>query len=135
MKHAEICPICKGRGRVPEDPEWDSGPSPSTRVCHGCNGKGWVEVEGEYRRPDADKIWRRPIPGYAKPQWTPTTTNPDPVTITTTYPPNGTAMTGGYDTPRVRPASEVYSDADASSNTLHTCVKINPEYLAGQIHG
>jgi len=92
MKHAEICPICKGRGRVPEDPEWDSGPFPGTRVCHGCDGKGWVEVEGECGQPI--RPW---------PIWTATD-------------------------------AESFDD-DASSSTLHTCVKINPEYLSGLIHG
>jgi len=105
MKHAEICPICKGRGRVPEDPEWDSGPSPSTRVCHGCNGKGWIEVEGAREQPI--RPWQ------------------DWVTINT-----------GGDQWVVTPDSRnVHFDTDTSTNSLHTHVEINPEYLAGRIHG
>jgi hypothetical protein len=32
MKHAEICPVCKGTGKY------------KRKKCHGCNGKGWVEI-------------------------------------------------------------------------------------------
>jgi len=34
MKHAEICPVCGGAGQV------------NGQRCHGCGGRGWVEVEG-----------------------------------------------------------------------------------------
>ena len=37
MSHAEICPVCGGIGWFPPtlaDPE----------QCHGCDGKGWIEV-------------------------------------------------------------------------------------------
>ena len=47
MSHAEVCPVCNGRGKWATMPaEW----SPTVRElkylvkCHGCNGKGWVEV-------------------------------------------------------------------------------------------
>jgi len=39
MKHAEICPVCGGTGKV------------NMEKCHGCDGKGWVEVEGECGQP------------------------------------------------------------------------------------
>ena len=41
--HAEKCPICEGKGAVIDDM---NGYAPSTNrvVCHGCGGKGWVEV-------------------------------------------------------------------------------------------
>jgi len=45
MSHAEICPICKGKGVVLVDPR---GTSNEKVVCHGCNGKGWVTVGVEY---------------------------------------------------------------------------------------
>ena len=32
MAHSEICPICKGSGKIKKD------------TCHGCGGKGWIEV-------------------------------------------------------------------------------------------
>ncbi len=33
MAHAEICPVCKGNGKVEKE------------TCHGCGGKGWVQVD------------------------------------------------------------------------------------------
>ena len=32
---AVLCPVCNGAGKVKEE------------TCHGCGGKGWVEVRGE----------------------------------------------------------------------------------------
>jgi len=32
MNHSELCPVCKGTGKVDE------------KRCHGCNGLGWVTV-------------------------------------------------------------------------------------------
>ena len=44
------CPICGGEGRVVV-PGWHVGTLNGlveiTRPCHGCQGKGWVQVEGE----------------------------------------------------------------------------------------
>jgi len=34
--HAELCPVCMGKGIVPE--------GTSTKTCNGCEGKGWVIV-------------------------------------------------------------------------------------------
>ena len=34
MAKAELCPVCRGDG-IAECTE---------KTCHGCNGKGWVEV-------------------------------------------------------------------------------------------
>jgi len=44
MAHAEICPICHGRGKIrnPEDIT-----TPMEITCHGCGGKGWIEVSNE----------------------------------------------------------------------------------------
>ena len=47
MAKIEICPICGGVGKV-----YSLGKSANStddlgyewRVCHGCGGKGWVEV-------------------------------------------------------------------------------------------
>lgn len=44
MTHAERCPVCWGKGTV-EARNWGvdiNASNPTT--CHGCNGKGWVEV-------------------------------------------------------------------------------------------
>ncbi len=35
MAHAEKCPVCEGTGDV------------GAAKCHGCRGKGWVEVSGQ----------------------------------------------------------------------------------------
>jgi len=44
--HAEKCPICEGSGKLP-----DLMDESCYKVCHGCDGKGWVEVN------DAPKGW------------------------------------------------------------------------------
>lgn len=52
--HAERCPVCTGTGKIEKE------------TCHGCNGKGWVEVTDNnnyyypyipYRYPDYPPIW------------------------------------------------------------------------------
>lgn len=54
MAHLEICPICWGEGKVikPES-KW-------LVLCHGCGGKGWVEVSDQPMEP----IYR-PIYGHS----------------------------------------------------------------------
>lgn len=43
MPHAELCPVCKGSGRL--DLFGVSANVPPTTVqCHGCTGLGWVAV-------------------------------------------------------------------------------------------
>ena len=43
MSHAERCPVCEGSGQVYDT--WEpGGTAPPKRICHGCNGRGWVEV-------------------------------------------------------------------------------------------
>ena len=37
--HAELCPVCMGKGEVKYDPT-----SLAYNTCHGCGGKGWVTV-------------------------------------------------------------------------------------------
>jgi hypothetical protein len=53
MAHAEVCPICHGKGVIP-----DEGGTSSVKTCHGCNGCGWVEV--------ADFPYYLPVP-YPEP--------------------------------------------------------------------
>ena len=36
--HAEKCPICGGKGKLPTDT------TVAEKDCYGCFGKGWVEV-------------------------------------------------------------------------------------------
>lgn len=38
MAHAEKCPICYGSGRIGVE-------RTSRKDCHGCQGKGWIEVD------------------------------------------------------------------------------------------
>ena len=46
MAHAEICPICNGKGIIEE--EVGSTGKKITKVCHGCGGKGWIEVRDDH---------------------------------------------------------------------------------------
>ena len=44
--HAEICPVCKGRGKICKN--YPSGPPCKEEVmCWGCGGKGWIEVSDD----------------------------------------------------------------------------------------
>lgn len=47
MSHAEICPVCKGSGKLEDITPIDI----REKSCHGCNGKGWVTVESLYPYP------------------------------------------------------------------------------------
>jgi len=40
MAHAEVCPVCNGRGTVKEERI-----TVAEKQCYGCGGKGWVNVE------------------------------------------------------------------------------------------
>jgi len=54
MAHAEKCPICEGSGRLPLPVEMGTTASrPYDKLCHGCDGKGWVEVQDEDLFPEA----------------------------------------------------------------------------------
>ena len=43
-KHAEICPVCSGWGRIYRKTD-SSTTAPIVNTCHGCQGRGWVVVE------------------------------------------------------------------------------------------
>lgn len=46
--HCEICPICKGKGKIP-NPQNVTAPTEIT--CYGCDGKGWIPVPDNYYPP------------------------------------------------------------------------------------
>ena len=44
--HSEKCPICNGKGTIPQ---FNASTESSMEItCHGCNGKGWIEVRNEF---------------------------------------------------------------------------------------
>ncbi len=40
---AQRCPVCGGSGKY-QVPNTESTAGPQYQPCHGCGGKGWVEV-------------------------------------------------------------------------------------------
>jgi len=40
MSHAQICPICGGKGKIKKDRTYYI----EQVECYGCSGKGWVTV-------------------------------------------------------------------------------------------
>jgi len=45
MARAVVCPICSGTGTIVEG-GYATTAGPLKKTCHGCGGKGWVEVSG-----------------------------------------------------------------------------------------
>ena len=43
MAHVQVCPVCGGRGKRPPIGLCGSGTAEET--CHGCWGRGWVNVK------------------------------------------------------------------------------------------
>ena len=39
MLQAQICPVCNGSGKIMSEPTTNKD-----KTCHGCDGRGWVEV-------------------------------------------------------------------------------------------
>jgi hypothetical protein len=42
---ADLCPVCKGGGKIRAG--YGSEKDNEIIECHGCKGKGWVEVESD----------------------------------------------------------------------------------------
>ena len=47
MAKAVKCPVCNENGKVCYPPEAVATAGPTYVVCHGCGGRGWVEVSGD----------------------------------------------------------------------------------------
>jgi hypothetical protein len=47
MSQAVLCPVCNGSGGIPKQ-SGTSSSSTADKPCHGCNGRGWVEVGISY---------------------------------------------------------------------------------------
>jgi DnaJ-class molecular chaperone len=45
MAKAVKCPVCGGKGKIVKETAFTTGGIvENSEVCHGCDGKGWVEV-------------------------------------------------------------------------------------------
>jgi len=45
MAKAVLCPVCNGSGTLKVIPQYQTTANHNYETtCHGCNGKGWVEV-------------------------------------------------------------------------------------------
>lgn len=57
MSHSEICPVCGGAGKIKTylDPLGfgysTSGKTYTEKICHGCQGKGWITIEDKQWQP------------------------------------------------------------------------------------
>lgn len=54
MAHAERCPVCNGEGQIGDNMYGGSGTITLKKTCHGCNGKGWIEVSDNETLPPMD---------------------------------------------------------------------------------
>jgi len=56
MSKAVLCPVCGGTGKVTPQTDWKSNAIPQPKTCHGCSGKGWVEVGKQSARAMSGKF-------------------------------------------------------------------------------
>jgi hypothetical protein len=70
--HAERCPVCYGSGKYTPINDGYSTAVPQPRTCHGCGGKGWVELFdwGNPSTPYVPPYTSPYAPGTTQP-WTP----------------------------------------------------------------
>ena len=68
MAHAETCPVCHGIGTIGADQHGLTCPEPR-KTCHGCHGKGWVEVGDTIPPFPVQPV--RPLPGPETHPWCP----------------------------------------------------------------
>lgn len=66
MAHSEKCPVCNGSGVTYEVwvdlPQMRAAEDSKEVPCHGCNGKGWVEVDDEIHAPDKKRADKKVVP-------------------------------------------------------------------------
>lgn len=66
--HSELCPVCQGEGKIRDKLSGEK------KTCHGCNGRGWVEVNDcrLHYVPFGDPPWPMYPPTYDPyyPNWT-----------------------------------------------------------------
>jgi DnaJ-class molecular chaperone len=43
MGRAVLCPVCGGRGSIKDEHDYTTA-GLLEKTCHGCHGRGWVEV-------------------------------------------------------------------------------------------
>jgi len=55
---AVICPVCNGTGKLADT----ASTGGADKVCHGCGGKGWVEVHNDYHYYPIYPIYPAPLP-------------------------------------------------------------------------
>ena len=55
---AERCPVCYGTGKYTDPPDAMNTVLPMPRTCHGCAGKGWIEVGEDHEN---SKPWTPPL--------------------------------------------------------------------------
>jgi len=49
MSRAVTCPVCNGTGKV-RNPDYNPKLGQEVVTCHGCGGRGWVEVGNTSKR-------------------------------------------------------------------------------------
>lgn len=67
MARAVLCPVCEGSGHA-QPPDYFT----DMVDCHGCGGKGWVQVDDTPPRP----YWPPPAPQQSPPPLHPCTAPP-----------------------------------------------------------
>ena len=45
MAHAELCPVCNGKGRIRTGNAWTATGEGQWKSCHGCGGTGWITIQ------------------------------------------------------------------------------------------
>lgn len=68
MSQAVTCPVCYGTG-IYKSPSSEGTAVWVAKTCHGCDGRGWVEV-------GKDNPWPDPVPSVPYWPWYP---NPQPI--------------------------------------------------------